>query len=81
MNAHKHMPHRAQVLILTDTYQIKGSLELIAGARITDLLNGAKEFIAVTDADVYEVGGNLRHVFSAPFLDVCRAHIQVIAPR
>jgi hypothetical protein len=71
---------RSRVAIFTGSYQIKGYVDLISGARMTDLMNGAKEFIAVTEAEVYEVGGNLRHVCSMPFLNVCRAHIQIIAP-
>ncbi|KYC28866.1 conserved protein of unknown function [Sterolibacterium denitrificans] len=80
MTANTNLQTRAKVSILTGSYQIKGYVELINGARITDLMNGSKEFIAVTEAEVYEVGGNLRHVLSTPFLNVCRNHIQIIAP-
>lgn len=80
MTANANLQTRAKVSILTGSYQIKGYVELVNGARITDLMNGAKEFIAVTEAEVYEVGGNLRHVLSTPFLNVCRSHIQIIAP-
>ncbi len=66
------------VTILTDTYRIKGNIDLLPGARVTDYLAEAKEFIAVTDAEVWEVVG--RQVFTAPFLNVNKEHIQVVAP-
>ena len=41
-------------------------------------MSEAKEFIAVTDAEVWEVVG--RQVFTAPFVNVNRDHIQIISP-
>ncbi len=67
-----------RVTILTGTYRIKGYIDLLPGARVTDYMAEAKEFIAVTDAEVWEVIG--RQVFTAPFLNVNRSHIQIIAP-
>ena len=69
---------KTRVTILTDTYRIKGNIDLLPGARVTDYMAGAKGFIAVTDAEVWEVVG--RQVFTAPFLDVNRDHVQIIAP-
>ena len=80
MNPNGSPETRTRVAILTASYQVKGYVDLLAGARITDLMNGAKDFVAVTDAEVYEVGSNARHVFSVPFLNICRAHVQIIAP-
>jgi hypothetical protein len=70
--------NKTKVTILTDTYRIKGNIELLPGARITDYMTEAKEFIAVTDAEVWEVVG--RQVFTAPFVNVNRDHIQIISP-
>jgi hypothetical protein len=67
-----------RVTILTATYRIKGYIHLLPGARMTDYMAEAKEFIAVTDAEVWEVVG--RQVFTAPFVNVSRGHIQIIAP-
>ena len=67
-----------KVTILTGTYRIKGHIDLLPGARMTDYMDEAREFIAVTDAEVWEVVG--RQVFTAPFINVNRSHIQVIAP-
>jgi len=69
---------RTKVTILTGTYRIKGDIDLLPGARVTDYMTQAKEFIAVTDAEVWEVVG--RQVFTAPFINVNRDHIQIIAP-
>ena len=71
--------HRSQVIILTGTYRVKGFIDLVPGARVTDYLVEAKGFIAVTDAEVRDL--NERHLFNAPFLNVSLAHIQVVAPQ
>ena len=69
---------KTRVTILTATYRIKGHIDLLPGARVTDYMTEAKGFIAVTDAEIWEVVG--RQVFTAPFIDVNRDHIQIIAP-
>jgi hypothetical protein len=69
---------RTRVVILTGSYRIKGEVELVAGARITDYMLDAKAFFAVTHAEVWDVEG--RKIFSAPFLNVSRAHVVVVAP-
>ena len=69
--------NRTKVVILTDTYRIKGSIELLPGARVTDYILGAKEFIVVTDAEVWSLEGH-GLVLSAHFVDVSRDQIEVI---
>ena len=69
---------KTRVTILTGTYRIKGSIDLLPGARVTDYMAEARGFIAVTDAEVWEVVG--RQVFTAAFINVNRDHIQIIAP-
>jgi uncharacterized protein DUF6812 len=71
-------PNKTKVTILTGTYRIKGYIELTPGARVTDYLVEAKDFIAVTDAEVWEIGD--RKILSAPFLNVSREHIQIVTP-
>lgn len=72
-------PHegRTKVIILTANYRIKGYVDLLPGARVTDYIIGAKDFIAVTEAEVWGVGGG-GLVLSAQFVDVSRDQIQVI---
>ena len=67
-----------KVTILTGTYRIKGNIHLLPGARVTDFMTEAKEFIAVTEVEVWEIVG--RQVFSAPFINVNRGQIQIIVP-
>ena len=69
---------RTRVVILASSYRIKGEIELVPGARITDYMLDAKEFFAVTKAEVWDLEG--RKIFSAPFLDVSRDQVVVVAP-
>lgn len=70
--------NRTKVTLLTGTYRIKGYIELLPGARLTDFMVEAKDFIAVTDAELWELGG--RRIMVAPFLNVSREHIQIVVP-
>lgn len=70
--------NKTRVVILTGTYRIKGEIDLVPGARVTDYIVEAKDFIAMTDAEVWDIEG--RRIAGAPFLDVSRDHIQVIMP-
>jgi len=69
--------NRTRVVILTAAYRIKGTIDLLPGARVTDYIVGAKNFIVVTEAEVWAVGGG-GIVLSADFIDVSREQIHVI---
>ena len=69
-----------KVTIFTGSYRIKGYIDLIPGARVTDFMAEAKDFIAVTHAEVWELEVGGRQLMSAPFVNVSRDHIQIIAP-
>ena len=71
---------RTKVTIFTGSYRIKGYIDLLPGSRVTDYMTEAKDFIAVTDAEVWELEVGGRQLLSSPFLNVSRKHIQVIAP-
>ena len=71
---------KTKVTIFTGSYRIKGFIDLIPGARVTDYMAESKPFIAITDAEVYELEIGGRQLMSAPFLNVNREHIQVIVP-
>ena len=73
-------PNGTKVTIFTGSYRIKGYIDLLPGSRVTDYMTGAKEFIAVTAAEVWELEIGGRMLMSAPFINVSRDHIQVIAP-
>lgn len=74
------MEEKTRVTILTSSYRIKGYIELVPGARITDYMAEARDFIAVTHAEVWELQVGGRQVLSAPFINVSRAHIEIILP-
>ncbi|HXV10003.1 MAG TPA: hypothetical protein VD839_04300 [Burkholderiales bacterium] len=70
--------NRARVVMLAGAYRIKGEIELVAGARITDYMVESKPFIAVTNAEVWDLEG--RRIMVVPFLNVARDHVVVVAP-
>ena len=71
---------KTKVTILTSTYRVKGYIDLLPGARVTDFMAEARDFIAVTQAEVWELQPGGRQIASAQFLNVSRDHIQVILP-
>jgi hypothetical protein len=74
------MDEKTKVTILTSTYRIRGYIDLLPGARITDFMAGARDFIAVVNAEVWELQVGGRMVLSAPFINVSRQHIEIILP-
>ena len=72
--------NKTKVTILTGSYRIKGYIELVPGARVTDYLADSKEFIALTDAEVWELAIGGRQILAAPFINVSREHIQIVTP-
>ena len=71
---------RTKVTILTGSYRIKGYIDLIPGARLTDFIVEAKDFVAVTNVEVWEAVLGGRQVLSAPFINVNRDCIQIVTP-
>jgi hypothetical protein len=71
---------KTKIIILTSTYRVKGYIELVPGARVTDFMAEARDFIAVTSAEVSELRPGGREVASVPFVNVSRAHIEIIYP-
>jgi hypothetical protein len=74
------MEDRTKVTIFTSSYRVRGYIELVPGARITDFMAESRDFIAVTKAEVWELQPGGRQVASAPFLNVSRDHIEIILP-
>ncbi len=71
---------RTRITILTSAYRIKGFIDLLPGARLTDYIVEAKSFVAVTDAEVWELALGGRQVLAAAFIDVNKEHIQIVMP-
>jgi len=57
------MEERTKVPILTSSYRIKGYIDLLPGARVTDYMKVAGQ-----------------KLLAAPFINVSRAHIEIIFP-
>ena len=74
------MDERTKVTIFTSTYRVRGFIDLVPGARITDFMAESRDFIAVTKAEVWELQPGGRQVAAAPFLNVSRDHIELILP-
>jgi len=70
--------NKTKVTILTGSYRIKGYIDLLPGARVTDFMRESKEFVAVMDAEVFEAELAGRQVLAAPFINVNRNHIQIV---
>ena len=74
------MEDRTKVTIFTSSYRVRGFIELVPGARISDFMAESRDFIAVTKAEVWELQPGGRQVAAAPFLNVSRNHIELILP-
>jgi len=70
--------NKTKVTLLTGSYRIKGYIDLLPGARVTDYMQEAKEFVAVMDAEVYEAEVAGRQVLTAAFINVNRNHIEIV---
>ena len=70
--------NKTKVTILTSAYRIKGYIDLLPGARVTDFMQESKDFVVVMDAEVYENEVAGRQVLVAPFIDVSRNHIEIV---
>ncbi|MDA3963543.1 MAG: hypothetical protein PF961_22385 [Planctomycetota bacterium] len=66
------------VVIHTPHYVIEGKIALVPGARLTDYIRDAVDFIAVTDVSVKGHDGTFR--FKVPFLDLRRDSIEIVYP-
>ena len=71
---------RVKVTIATTIYRIEGEMHVLAGSRLTDALNSkAKDFLAITDAKVYDLTGN-QLLFEPSYLAVGRDSISLLFP-
>lgn len=70
--------HKTQVVILTGSFRIEGEIDLIQGARMTDFMNEANEFMVVTNATVSDHNG--RVLAEEEFVNVRVENIEVALP-
>ncbi len=69
---------KTKLVILTRSYRIKGHVHLQPGARVTDYMIDSKDFMALTEVEVWDLNGRL--VMNAPFVNVSRDHIEIVTP-
>ena len=69
---------KTKLVILTRSYRIKGHVHLQPGARFTDYMIDSKDFMALTEVEVWDLNGRL--VMNAPFVNVSRDHIEIVTP-
>ena len=50
---------KTEVVMCTSEYRIRGKISLVPGARLTDFIVDANQFIAVTDVEVRDIQGKL----------------------
>ncbi|MDK9707360.1 MAG: hypothetical protein OEL83_09935 [Desulforhopalus sp.] len=69
---------KTHVTIYTKDFAIKGDIDLIPGARLTDYMNEVKRFMAVTGATISDHSG--REIAKSQFINVAVDNIQIIRP-
>ncbi|HLA88529.1 MAG TPA: hypothetical protein VJL10_10930 [Anaerolineales bacterium] len=65
-------------ILQTTTHLIRGLIHVIKGARFKTEMEGTDQFIAVTDANVYDVEGKI--IYQSPFLAVQKKQIVWVMP-
>ena len=69
---------KTRVIILTRHYRIIGEISILPEARVTDYICESRDFIAVTDADVWDQ--DQRKVASTTFLNINRGDVELLIP-
>jgi len=69
---------KTRIIILMNGLRLTGSIDLLPGVRISDYLVECREFMAITDAEVWNLEG--RKLLASTFLDVNRQHVDMILP-
>lgn len=69
---------KVRVVAVVDGWRVEGDLHILSGARLTDAINSkAKDFLAVTDASIYD-GKSSALLFSTAYLALNRDSISMI---
>ncbi|MBN2547881.1 MAG: hypothetical protein JXB15_01890 [Anaerolineales bacterium] len=67
-----------QVIIQTTTNRVRGRLHVRPGHRLKDEINQSELFLAITDATVYDLSGQL--LYQTEFLAINREHLVWLLP-
>ncbi len=69
---------KQKVVIFTPQFEIRGSLNIYQGVRLTDYMNESNSFISVTDVQVKLLNGAIK--MRSGFLNVRKDVIELILP-
>lgn len=71
---------KVRCLVATSEFRIEGDMHVLSGSRLTDALNSkAKDFLVVTDSNVYDLKSGAL-LYSPSYLAVNREAISIIFP-
>ncbi len=70
--------NQKQLTVYANGFRIKGNGNILPGARVTDYINDASDFLALTDAEVWASNG--RFLLAAPFMNINRNSIELAVP-
>ena len=69
---------RVSVVAIVGTWRVEGQMHVLSGSRLTDSLNSrAMDFLALTDAKVFEVVSE-KLLFETPYLALNRESISMV---
>ena len=69
---------KIRIIAVVDGWRIEGNMHVLSGSRLTDAINSkAKDFLAVTDALIYEAKTGAL-LFETPYLALNRDAISLI---
>ena len=69
---------RQKVCIYTHQFKISGHLGIYPGVRLTDYMNESKDFISITDAEIFSRDGG--PAIRSKFINVRKDDIEIIFP-
>ncbi|MDO8752641.1 MAG: hypothetical protein Q7J80_02010 [Anaerolineales bacterium] len=65
-------------ILQTTTHLIRGFIHVLKGARYKTELEGTEQFVAVTDANIYDAEGKI--IYHSPFIAVQKKQIVWVIP-
>jgi hypothetical protein len=70
---------KIKVVVYVDDWRVEGDLHILSDSRLTDALNARmKDFLAITDATIFDAKSGEELVPKTKFLDINRTSISII---
>ncbi|MBI3929378.1 MAG: hypothetical protein HY319_27780 [Armatimonadetes bacterium] len=67
------------MILLTNSYRLEGDIHVVPGGRLLDEINKERDFIPLTRATVFAVGGE-RPLDTLDFIAVNKSLVVMVAP-